>query len=123
MSIEELKQICERLPAITQDIKWEHHLCFNIGGKMFLMTSPDEVPVSASFKTSDEEFDALSSRAGFQPAPYLARHKWVHVDDICRMGKRDWEKYIRLSYGLVYSKLPAKLKKEIGSKNRTGDEQ
>ena len=116
MSIDELKQICERLPGVTQDIKWEDHLCFNVGEKMFLVTAPDAVPHSASFKTSDEEFDQLSAREGFKPAAYLARHKWVHVDDIKRLNKRDWEKYIRLSYELVFSKLPAKLKKEISVK-------
>ena len=50
MDIQDLQVICEKLKAVTQDIKWEAHLCFTIGGKMFLMTSPDEIPHSCSFK-------------------------------------------------------------------------
>jgi predicted DNA-binding protein (MmcQ/YjbR family) len=117
MTIEEIKQICETLPGTIQDMKWEDHLCFNVGGKMYLVTLPGSVPHTASFKAGDEEFEKLSVRKGFMPAPYLARHKWVHLDDINRLSKRDWEKYIRNSYQLVYDKLPAKIKKEIGVGN------
>ena len=44
MNIPELQQLCKALPGMTEDIKWENHLCFNVGGKMFLVTSPDNVP-------------------------------------------------------------------------------
>ena len=81
---------------------------------MFLVTSPDSVPVSASFKVSDEEFDELSVQKGFMPAPYLARYKWVHLDDISRLSKKQWEKYLSQSYNLIASKLPSKIKKTIG---------
>ncbi|MCD6065431.1 MAG: hypothetical protein K0S33_257 [Bacteroidetes bacterium] len=114
MDISEIQKICKKHKGVTEDIKWENHLCFNIGGKMFLVTAPDHVPVSASFKVSDEAFDELSSKKGFMPAPYMARHKWVHLDDIKRVSKKQWEQYIAESYTLVASKLPAKLKKEIG---------
>lgn len=116
MTIEDIQHICHKFKGVTEDIKWEDHLCFNIGGKMFLVTSPDSVPISASFKVSDEEFDGLSSKKGFMPAPYLARHKWVHVDDIKSLSKKQWENYAKQSYGLIASKLPAKTKKLIGIK-------
>lgn len=81
VSIEDLQKICGEFKGTTEDIKWEDHLCFNVGGKMFLVTAPDHVPHSASFKASDEEFTELSARKGFIPAPYMARHKWVQVDE------------------------------------------
>jgi predicted DNA-binding protein (MmcQ/YjbR family) len=114
MNIEDIQSICKKLKGVTEDIKWENHLCFNIGGKMFLITAPDNVPVSASFKVADEEFEELSSREGFIPAPYLARYKWVHVDDISRLGARQWEYYAKQSYRLVASRLPSKIKKQLG---------
>ncbi|MCE3258989.1 MAG: hypothetical protein K0S12_630 [Bacteroidetes bacterium] len=114
MTVEELQGICKKFKGVTEDIKWEDHLCFNIGGKMFLVTSPESVPVSASFKVSDEEFDELSSKKGFMPAPYLARYKWVHVDDIKRLSKKQWEHYAKQSYELIAGKLPAKIKKTLG---------
>ena len=73
---------------------------------MFLITSPDESPVKASFKTSEEKFDELSEREGFGPAPYLARNKWVQVDDILRLTAREGKELLELSYKLVREKLP-----------------
>lgn len=110
MTIEELQSICQNLPNVTQDIKWETHLCFNINGKMFLVTSPDDVPVSASFKTGDEAFINLTERPGIMPAPYLARHKWVHVDDINRISKKEWMQFINESYTLISAKASKKKK-------------
>ena len=113
MTIEDLRAIALTLPGTTEDIKWEDHLCFNVGGKMYLVTSPDNVPVSASFKTTDELFGELTAREGIIPAPYLARNKWVGIDDIGRMARDEWEELLHISYELVFSKLPAKLRKEI----------
>jgi predicted DNA-binding protein (MmcQ/YjbR family) len=112
MTIEDLQTICKKLKGVTQDIKWEDHLCFNIGGKMFLVTSPDSVPHSASFK---EDFAELTSKEGFIP-PYLSRYKWVFVDDINRLTKKQWERYAIKSYQLIASKLPMKTRKLIGLK-------
>ena len=116
MNIEEIQDLCKKMPAVTEDIKWEDHLCFNVGNKMFLITAPDKVPHSATFKVNDEEFELLPEREGFIPAPYMARYKWIYVDDINRMGKKEWQKYLKQSYDLIYAKLPLKLRKEIDGK-------
>ncbi len=113
MTIEHLRTIADTLPGTTEDIKWEDHLCFNIGGKMYLVTSPDSVPVSASFKTTPELFEILTAREGIIPAPYLARNMWVHIDDIMRLTTGEWKEYMSLAYTLVFSKLPAKFRREI----------
>jgi len=111
MTIETLQAICKALPEVTEDIKWETHLCFNVGGKMFIITSPDSVPVTASFKASEEVFNELTEREGFTPAPYLARYKWVNVDDIKRLSKKEWQEYMEQAYNLVAAKLPKKKKR------------
>ena len=72
MTLEDIQTICRKLKGVTQDIKWEDHVCFSVGGKMFLITSPDAIPISASVKVSEQTFDELSEREGFMPAPYLA---------------------------------------------------
>jgi predicted DNA-binding protein (MmcQ/YjbR family) len=113
MTIEELQKICRQFPGVTEDIKWSHHLCFNIGGKMFLVTGPDNVPVTASFKASDEDFASLPNRTGFIPAPYMAQHKWVFVDDINRLSGKEWEKYLKQAYTLVLAKLPQRFQNQI----------
>lgn len=110
MTLDTIQKICHSFPDVTEDIKWEDHLCFNVGGKMFLVTSPDLSPVTASFKTSEEKFDELTERAGFKPAPYLGKHKWVYVDDIDRLTSKEWKELLSLSYELIRSKLPKKKK-------------
>ncbi|RZJ28924.1 MAG: hypothetical protein EOO48_08750 [Flavobacterium sp.] len=114
MNIEQLRELCSSLPHVTEDIKWESDLCFCIGKKMFCVTGIDQQPVSISFKVTDDEFDEMSQREGFIPAPYVARYKWVRLDDLNRMKADEIKHYIRQSYDLVSAKLPPKIKKEIG---------
>jgi predicted DNA-binding protein (MmcQ/YjbR family) len=113
MTIEAIREYALSLPGVTEDIKWEHNLCFSVGGKIFLITNPDDFPVSASFKATDEEFEELTGRDGIVPAPYLARNKWVMVKDAERFGKSEWEAFIRQSYDLIFAKLPGKVKVTI----------
>lgn len=113
MDIETIRDICKDLPHVTEDVKWEHDLVFSIGQKMFCVTGLDETPVSASFKVADEEFEELSNRPGFKPAPYLARHKWVLLEDISLLKKSELEARIKQSYELVKAKLPAKIRKDL----------
>ncbi len=114
MTIEDLQSICSKFKGVTEDIKWENHLCFNIGDKMFLVTAPDRLPITASFKASDEDFNELTERDGFIPAPYMAKHKWVFVDNINRLSKKEWQNYAKQAYELVASKLSMKFRKSIG---------
>jgi len=109
MNIEDLRNICNSFPSVTEDIKWENHLCFNIGGKMFLIAGLDETPVTASFKVDDEDFAELSDKKGFKPAPFLARYKWIHCSDIQMLSEKKWKLYIGRSYSLIKSKLSKKL--------------
>jgi predicted DNA-binding protein (MmcQ/YjbR family) len=37
MNIEALRDLCRALPAVTEDIKWGHDLCFSVAGKMFAL--------------------------------------------------------------------------------------
>ncbi len=113
MLIEDLQALCAQLPGVTEDIKWEHDLCFCVGGKMFLVIALEKIPVSASFKVPAEVFAELTTQAGFVPAPYLARHHWVLVEDIGLTPKAVWEAFIRQSYALVVAKLPKKQRQAL----------
>jgi predicted DNA-binding protein (MmcQ/YjbR family) len=114
MTLEGLQEICMALPATTEDIKWECHLCFSVGGKMYLITGADEVPVTASFKVSDEDFEALCAQEGFIAAPYMAKNKWVKVDDISRLSRKQWKQYLQQAHEIIAAKLTKKLRKELG---------
>ena len=108
MNLESIRAFCKKLPFVTEDIKWGNDLCFCIGSKMFCVAGL-QTPTSVSFKVKDEEFDEMSSRTGIEPAPYVARYKWVLVTDLNQLTKKEWEFYIRQSYELVKSKLPKRI--------------
>jgi predicted DNA-binding protein (MmcQ/YjbR family) len=112
MNIEQLRAFCLSLPAVTEDIKWGHDLCFSVGGKMFCVTGLTP-PSGASFKVSDEEFEELTAREGIVPAPYMARHKWVYAESPEALSASEWERYVRRSYELVKSRLPASTRKSL----------
>ncbi len=114
MTIEDLMKICTRLKGNTTDIKWEDHLCFNVGEKIYLITSPDQAPPNASFKVTEKDFEKLIEREGIDQARYFAKRQWVSVDDISRLSKEEWEQYITSSYELVASRLTRKKRSELG---------
>ena len=114
MTIEDIQQICSELGNVTQDIKWGNDLVFSIGEKMFCVVGLEQSPVTASFKVTDAEFDEMSQRPGFKPAPYVAKYKWVYIEDINTMKKTEWKKYLQQSYKLVSNKLTLKVRKQLG---------
>jgi predicted DNA-binding protein (MmcQ/YjbR family) len=113
MDIDWLRKFCSSLPGTTEDIKWGNDLCFLVGEKMFCVVGLDH-PQKVVFKVPDEVFEELSTTEGFVPAPYLARAKWVMVQDIGRLSKKEWQEYIQQSYTLIRRKLSKKLQKELG---------
>ena len=113
MDIEAIRTYCNKLPAVTEDVKWGNDLCFSIGSKMFCVVGMS-APATMSFKVAEDKFEELSVSPHFKPAPYLARYKWVYLDDCSAVPSSELKEYIRQSYELIKSKLPKKVLKEIG---------
>ena len=67
MDIENIREFCNKLPAVTEDIKCGNDLCFLIAKKMFCVTSLNG-PLTICFKVKEEEFDELSNLTGMIPA-------------------------------------------------------
>ena len=80
---------------------------------MFCVAALD-APFKCSFKVADEEFEELSQREGFIPAPYMARAKWVLVNQPSKVSKKEWNDFIRQSYELKKASLTKKVRKEMG---------
>jgi predicted DNA-binding protein (MmcQ/YjbR family) len=113
MDIDTLRDYCRALPAVTEDIKWGHDLCFSVAGKMFCVAALDG-PLTVSFKVRDDEFEEIASSPGIRPAPYVARYKWVLVEEVGRLSRKEWAHYIRQSYDLVKARLPKKTARQYG---------
>src|SRR4051812_31863824 len=112
MTTEKLRDYCLSFPGATEGVKWEDHLCFMVGEKMFCVTGMTDNSTVA-FKASDEAFEELIERAGIIPAPYMARNKWVSVQKRNSLRGAEWKEYIRDSYELIKSKLPKKIQASL----------
>ena len=112
MDLETLRTICLQLPHTTEGIKWGNDLCFMLAEKMYCVTGLTE-PFSCSFKCSDEDYGLLTELPGIIPAPYMARNKWVNIQDPAALSKQEWEHYIENSYQLIRSKLPKKMQQAL----------
>ena len=106
MTVDTIRSICRALPAVAEDVKWGHDLCFCVAGKMFTVISL-ECPHSIAFKCTPETFAELVERAGIIPAPYMARNLWVQEQELGEaLARRELEPLIRTAYDLVVAKLP-----------------
>jgi len=112
MNLDLIQQVCEKLPGVTTDIKWGNDLVFSVAEKMFCVCSTDP-PLRVSFKVPDDEFEEISVREGFQPAPYMARAKWVLVNQPLKLNKAEWKNFLEQSYQLVTAKLSKKTQNQI----------
>ena len=113
MDLDTLRAICLAHPSATEEVQWEDHLLFKVGGKMFCITSL-EAANDTAFKVADEDFDELSATDTFIPAPHLARAKWLKVVQPKALKPSDWKQHIAKSYELVKAKLPKKVQASLG---------
>ena len=112
MNLEAIRAFSLKLPHTTEGIKWGNDLCFMLAEKMYCVTGLGG-EFSCSFKCTDEDFTKLTERAGIIPAPYMARNKWVNVQNEAVLSMAEWEFYIQNSYQLIKAKLPKKLQREL----------
>lgn len=112
MNLTKAKQLCRTFPGATEDVKWGDNLVFSVGEKMFAVACDD--PGRISFKVDDDAFLALTDRPGFIPAPYLARARWVQVNDLKAVSDTEAAALLRRAHELVFAKLTKKLQREIG---------
>src|SRR5215813_9248597 len=115
MTPKQIDAYCGKLPAATRTVQWEGVIVFKVGGKMFCLIAPEEHSVGRiSFKSAPEHYDALSRSPGFRPAPYLARAKWVSVDDPAVLTAAEMKAYIRRAHAVIAAALPRRKRRELG---------
>ena len=116
MNIDAAKQLCRSFPGCVEEVKWGDALVYSVGTKMFAVTGTAAAAQALSFKVEDERFLELTDRPGIIPAPYLARAKWVQVQQAARLSDQEIAALLRRSYELVFAKLTRKLQRDIDSK-------
>ena len=115
MTPKQIDAFCSKLPAATRTVQWEGVIVFKVGGKMFcLIAPPDHSVARLCFKCAPEHYDALSRSEGFRPAPYLARAKWVALDDPKVLTPAETKAYLKRAHAVIAGALPRKKRVELG---------
>ena len=115
MDIEQVRTYCLSFPHVTEDVQWENDLLFRIGNKMFAVAALDTSAGHVlSFKCTPEKFAELIERKGIVPAPYVARYHWVALESFDALKASELKSLLQNSYQMVLSKLPKKLRTELG---------
>lgn len=113
MDIELLRKTCLGFKGVTEDVKWVKDLCFCVGEKMFCVTGIDQPEFTVSLKVLPNEFDEMTERPNITPAPYVARYKWILIEQPDALTVKEWQHFIHQSYELVRDKLPRKIRDSL----------
>ena len=119
-SVESIRKLCLSFPNATEQVQWGYDLVFKIGGKMFAITPLEPAPVFLTFKATDESFAELTERPDIIPAPYLARAKWVALENASAVSPQELASFLRTSYDLVLAKLPKKTRDSLAKPKSKG---
>ena len=109
-------EFCQSLDATTHVVQWGGASVWKVGGKIFAICSQwtDGPGDRFSFKCSDLTYTILTEQDGIVPAPYLARAKWVQIEDQAAMPDDDLRRYIEAAHSIVASKLTKKQRRDLG---------
>jgi predicted DNA-binding protein (MmcQ/YjbR family) len=113
---ESVRAHCLSFPHATENVQWGNDLVFKIAGKMFaVMALEGPVKYIMSFKCTEEKFNELIEQEGMDPAPYMARHKWVAIERFDVLSDKELKSLLRNSYELVVEKLPKRVREQLGA--------
>jgi len=113
---ESVRAHCLSFPHATENVQWGNDLVFKIAGKMFaVMALEGPVKYIMSFKCTEEKFNELIEQEGMDPAPYMARNKWVAIERLDVLSDKELKSLLRKSYDLVAEKLPKRVREQLGA--------
>lgn len=105
-------KVCLALPGATLDHPFgDDHDAYKVGGRMFAIVGGMG---GLSFKVSDIAFAVLTEEGRARPAPYLARAKWVHLEDPADWPDDELAEHLTIAHGLIAAKLPKKQRAALG---------
>jgi predicted DNA-binding protein (MmcQ/YjbR family) len=111
MAPDELDAFCRALPGATMEVLWGADNVYKVGGRMFAVMGPNG---TASFKANDVAFEMLVETGAARPAPYMARAKWVFLDDLAAMPSDDLRTYLKQAHALIAARLSGRMRQSLG---------
>jgi predicted DNA-binding protein (MmcQ/YjbR family) len=105
-------EVCLALPGVTLDHPFgDDHDAYKVGGKMFVIVGGMG---GLSFKVSEIAFEVLTETGRARPAPYLARAKWVHLEDPADWPDEELADHLKQAHAIVAAKLTKKERAALG---------
>ncbi len=112
MDREGVKRVCMALPGVTLDHPWDpDHDAYKVGGKMFAVIGSMG---GISFKVSDIAYEVLTETGHARPAPYMARAKWVNLNDPNDWPEEELADHLKSAHAIIAGKLTRKVRRELG---------
>jgi len=113
---EDFDNFCGGLNNSENVVQWGNSSVWKIGGKIFAIHSiwGEGSHGKISFKCHTNSFAILTELPGIIPAPYLARAKWVQLQEEDALYVDDIHDYIESAYFIIATKLTKKLQAQLG---------
>lgn len=120
MQLQHIYEHLARRPGAEEGFPFgEQALVFKVGGKMFAILAPDELPPRVTLKCDPEEALRLrETYEGVQPGYHMNKRHWntVLLDDSVPLP--DLRVMIENSYDLVVANLPRSVREALGPQPR-----
>jgi predicted DNA-binding protein (MmcQ/YjbR family) len=115
MNIETLRAYCLAKPAVEETLPFgPDTLVYKVAGKMFLLTSLDNDPLTFNVKCDPDLAIELRERYdAVQPGYHMNKKHWNTITVDGSVSAKLLKEWIDHSYELVVDSLPAKVKAEL----------
>lgn len=112
MTNDSIREFCMELPLATEEIQWEEHLLFKIGGKMFCIMQLGGQ--RCSFKCTPERYAELVEVPDIEPSSHnMWKYNWVTLERLTALPDAEFRDCLEDSYGLVRASLTRKVQAEL----------
>ena len=115
MDLETFREYCLKKPHAAEATPFgEDVLVFKVGGKMFALTSLDEIPATVNLKCDPDRALELRDRyEQVRPGYHMNKKHWNTVEIDSGMADTELRKMIDHSYELVVQSLPRTLRAKL----------
>jgi predicted DNA-binding protein (MmcQ/YjbR family) len=107
-----IREHCLGLPFVTEVVRWEEHLLFKVGGRMFAMIDLDGH--SCSLRCTPEMYAELVELADVVPCSHnMWKYHWVTTETLNAVPDREFRALLTAAYQIVRAGLPKAVRAEL----------
>ena len=112
MTNDSIRDHCLSLPMTTEEVQWEEHLLFKIGGKMFAITTLGGH--RCNFKCTPERYAELVEMPDIVPSSHnMWKYHWVTTETLTALPDAEFRELLTESYNMVRGSLSKKFQAEL----------